>query len=200
MKKALIRILALVMVMGFVGCSFTPAPDETNSSKATETTPVETESQTPEPTSELIVESTPEPTPEPSEELPMGETITVDNVAEITVDAAKYQDKIEYGYRTYATDKNDGDINLVVYVRYKNLGTETIEDFGMEIKGIRFYDLVYNGKYHYPAEYWIANDIAPLSTGLIFYYYVIPKEVEIAEGPLVAAIEINGKGYILTIR
>ena len=200
MKKALIGILALVMVMGFVGCSFTPVSEETNSSKATETTPVETERQTPEPTSELTVESTPEPTPEPSEELPMGETITVDNVAEIIVDAAKYQDSIEYGYRTYATNKNDGDINLVVYVKYKNLGSETIEDFGMEIEGIKFNDLVYDGKYRYPAKFWIANDIAPLSTGLIFYYYIIPKEVEIAKEPLVATVEINDKEYILTVR
>ena len=49
MKKVLIGIIAIIMVLGLVGCSSTPA-EETNTSEPTETAPVETESQTPEPT------------------------------------------------------------------------------------------------------------------------------------------------------
>lgn len=55
MKKVLIGILALIMILGIVGCSSTPATEEMSTTKPTETTPVETESQTPEPT--------PKPTP-----------------------------------------------------------------------------------------------------------------------------------------
>lgn len=50
MKKVLIGVLALIMVLGIVGCSSTPATEETSTTKPTETTPIETESQTPEPT------------------------------------------------------------------------------------------------------------------------------------------------------
>ena len=49
MKKVLIGIIAIIMILGLVGCSSTPA-EETNTTKPTETTPVETENQTPEPT------------------------------------------------------------------------------------------------------------------------------------------------------
>lgn len=52
MKKVLIGVLALIMVLGLVGCSSTPETKETNTTEPTETSPVETESQTPEPTVE----------------------------------------------------------------------------------------------------------------------------------------------------
>ena len=132
----------------------------------------------------------------------MGETITIDDVAEITVDSIKYQNKPQYGNNTLWADKSDDDECFVVFVKYKNLGTETIEKFGMdnELRGLSFGDLVYNEKYRYTAESWIVDDISPLATGTIVYYYVIPKEVEKAEEPLVATVEIDGKEYTLTVR
>lgn len=55
MKKVLIGVLALVMILGLVGCSSSTPSEETNTAKPTETTPVETESQTPEPTQEATI-------------------------------------------------------------------------------------------------------------------------------------------------
>lgn len=75
MKKVFIGLLALIMVLGFVGCSSTPATEETNTTKPTETTQVETESQTPEPTNEQI------------NELKIGETASTD-IVELTLESA----------------------------------------------------------------------------------------------------------------
>lgn len=206
MKKGLLVVLVLIMVLGLVGCSSTPA-EETNTAEPTETTPIETESQTSEPTPEPTVEPTPEPIPEPLEELPMGETITIDDVAEITVDSTKYQNEPEYGNTIFRVlDKNEGDTCFVVFVKYKNLGTEVIDHVGnfvgsgAEITGITFNDLVYNDKYHYTAEARLGDDISPLATGTVIYYYVIPQEVEKAEESLIATVEIDGKEYTLTVR
>ena len=54
MKKVIALLLALSVVFALVGCSSTPA-EETNTAKPTETTPVETESQTIEPTQEATI-------------------------------------------------------------------------------------------------------------------------------------------------
>lgn len=54
MKKILIGILAIIMVLGIVGCSSTPETKESNTSEPTEKAPVETENQEPE----LTVEPT----------------------------------------------------------------------------------------------------------------------------------------------
>ena len=48
MKKILIGILAIVMVLGIVGCSSTPETKESNTTEPTETSPVETDNQKPE--------------------------------------------------------------------------------------------------------------------------------------------------------
>ena len=48
MKKVLIGILALIMVLGLVGCSYTPATEETDTAEPTETTPITEEIKEPE--------------------------------------------------------------------------------------------------------------------------------------------------------
>ena len=54
MKKVFIGILAIIMVLGIVGCSSTPETKESNTTEPTETSPVETDNQKPE----LTVEPT----------------------------------------------------------------------------------------------------------------------------------------------
>jgi len=59
---------------------------------------------------------------------------------------------------------------------------------------------VYNEKYNYSADVWLVDDITPLATGTVAYYYVVPKEVESAEESLVATVKIGDKEYKVTFR
>jgi hypothetical protein len=62
MKKGLLVVLALIMVLGLVGCSSAPAEETTSTPQPTEEA-TQTPEATPEPTVEPATESTSEPTP-----------------------------------------------------------------------------------------------------------------------------------------
>lgn len=133
MKKVLIGVLALIMVLGIVGCSSTPATEETSTTKPTETTPIETESQTPEPT--------PGPT---STEAPSSWEIAhyVDDFGDET-DEVYLQGVFSGEFSNTATTNSE--LSVIVGVEYVMMETDvTDEGYGLNNTIISFRLLEYN--------------------------------------------------------
>lgn len=208
MRKILVLVLAFLVTLNIVGCSAqtdTTVQEDESNAQTEETKEETTEAMTQEDEKKEGVEPSEEPkeevAPEPAAELPLRETIVVDGVAEITVESVDFKNEIAVGNSTYLTDKNETDTFLMVTLSYKNLDSANLDSFiKKDIPGVNFKDLVYDEKYNYPSDNWMVGDIAPLSTGTIVFFYVVPQTVADSTESLVATAKIGDTEYNLTIR
>ena len=208
MRKILVLVLAFLVALSIVGCSAptdTTVQEDESNAQTEETKEETTEAMMQEDEKDEEVEPLEEPkeevTPEPVAELPLGETIVVDDVAEITVESTDFKNEIVVGNTTCFADKNETDTFLMITLNYKNLDSESLDSFiKKDIPGVNFKDLVYDGKYNYPSDHCMLGDIAPLSTGTIVFFYVVPQTVADSTESLVATAKIGDTEYNLTIR
>lgn len=172
MKRVLMRILSLIIVLGLVGCSSTPA-DGTN---------------TTEPTKKV----------EERQELKVGD-VAINSVAEFTLEKLDFgkalSNTIDDNYllpddaKSYSKNPfNADDGNMMISISYtiKNTGKEELDIYNWS------YDIIYDGEYTFSneeeiSEYYFRNDkwenyqygryIEPLTSKKYRSYIQVPKEV-----------------------
>lgn len=207
MKKSIIVIPVAMLLLA--GCSAKPSSDLTSRTTATPLTPTTavastkaTEVNVTTTITNTTTSTTIISTPAPLQELPLGETITVDGIAELTFELPKFQNVPTANDYTFQPNKNSNtDICLTICLKYKNLNTFPVEGWGRNsTRGLTFGDLIYKGEYHYPSTWTAVDTISPLSTGTIIAYWVLPQEVETDDGSLTVNICIADTNYQLTVR
>ena len=178
--------LSLAMFVSLALC-FAACSGQTANNTATDepTTPPETET---------AIEETTEPeapVEETINELLIGDTIVVENMAEITIESIDYRSEIRYDYMFLDDSLNNGEVILAIVFKLNNLGTETVASFTNYIESLSFGELFYDNKYKYRPRMWVPVDIPPLSTGTVFCYYIVPLTVEQGTEPLNAIVKIG---------
>ncbi|MBQ9988821.1 MAG: hypothetical protein IJP30_03705 [Clostridia bacterium] len=213
MKRIMLLCLSVLLLIGLVGCSSTaPVPTAAATAEpAVSATPdVEPDpgvsgdpagQETADPGSAGVEVPVPSPTPAGPIELPIGTPILVENKAEITVKSHVFQKRPKSGRYYLRPDMTEDETCLVIYFQYKNLGSDEVDDWMSDyVEGLSCADLVFDGKYMYTPDVWVPNEIAPLSTGPVIFYYVIPEIVRDGQEPLTTMVTIGKTQYVLTLR
>ncbi|PNQ78097.1 hypothetical protein [Paenibacillus sp. F4] len=139
-----------------------------------------------------------------------GETVTIQDFADITVTGNKISKKIEPSkpgdfHILYESKETDSTFFALV-IKAKNLGTEEIK-----ADKIAEVNLKFDNKYDYDTfstieerggeDFIYTNtSVDPLKTGTLYYLSEIPSEVAKSDKPLKAEIKIQDKVYEYTIR
>jgi len=154
-----------------------------------------------------IINSEPAVIPEKNiRELNLGETITIVDNCEFTLENVEFSKKIippnPGTYYSYYEAKEPQTTFLHVVVRYKNLGgtNKMADEFGLIVA-------IYNEKYEYPlysivekenrSDFTYSNitSINPLSTGYVHYLADVPEEVESSGLPVLFKLTVNGEVF-----
>lgn len=161
MKKVLIGIIAIIMVLGLVGCSSTPA-EETNTSEPTETAPVETESQTPQDKTEF------------AQTVKMGEEIETEwftiSFSDCVIDT-----------------NNQGQCYIKSTFNYKNTDVEQHTYTDLEIQLL--YDKKYY--YDEASTARVSSEVQPLETESEEFYIWLPEEIADTDASLSMIVTYN---------
>lgn len=140
-----------------------------------------------------------------------GETVTIQDFADITVTGNKISKKIEPSkpgdFHTLYKSKETDSTFFALIIKAKNLGTE-----GIKADKIAEVNLKFDNKYDYDTfstieerggedfTYTNITSVDPLKTGTLYYLSEIPNEVAKSDKPLKAEIKIQDKVYEYTIR
>ncbi|MBE7901039.1 bZIP transcription factor [Paenibacillus polymyxa] len=140
-----------------------------------------------------------------------GETVTIQDFADITVTGNKISKKIEPSkpgdFHTLYESKETDSTFFALIIKAKNLGAE-----GIKADKIAEVNLKFDNKYDYDTfstieerggedfTYTNITSVDPLKTGTLYYLSEIPNEVAKSEKPLKAEIKIQDKVYEYTIR
>ncbi len=147
---------------------------------------------------------------EPSEStIEIGETVTIDDVAEFSIDSIDITRVVEppdtTGWYTYYS-ANEGQVIVDVCITYKNLASyNTAADYAAS--GV----LKYADKYQYNSQSIIEIEdrsdfrdgmygVDPLTTGYIHCLFMVPEEVESSSESIVLNMKIGGKTYTVEVR
>ena len=161
MKKGLLVVLALIMVLGLVGCSSTPS-EETNTAEQTETTPVETESQIPEDKTEF------------AQTVKMGEEIETE--------------WFTISFSDWLIDTNNqGQCYIKATFNYKNTDVEQHNYTDLEIQLL--YDEKYY--YDEASTARVSTMVQPLETESQEFYIWLPEEIADTEASLSMIVTYN---------
>ncbi|WP_440119295.1 bZIP transcription factor [Paenibacillus sp. QZ-Y1] len=204
--KIVTGILLTAAFLTLTACSSTPttATNDTqsgNTSAATTATTTETPKEPVEPKEEV----------EAVASIKKGETVTIEDFADITVTSNKIAKKIEPSkpgrFYTYYQSKEADSSYFALILKAKNLSTE-----GITADKIAEVSLKYDNKYDYDTfstiekrggedfTYTNITDIDPLKTGTIYYLVEIPNEVAKSDKPLKAEIKIQDQTFEYTVR
>ncbi|MHB0879970.1 bZIP transcription factor [Paenibacillus sp. SEL1] len=140
-----------------------------------------------------------------------GETVTIQDFADITVTGNKISKKIEPSkpgdFHTLYESKETDSTFFALIIKAKNLGAE-----GIKADKIAEVNLKFDNKYDYDTfstieerggedfTYTNITSVDPLKTGTLYYLSEIPNEVAKSDKPLKAEIKIQDKVYEYTIR
>ncbi|MFS8212691.1 YgdI/YgdR family lipoprotein [Paenibacillus polymyxa] len=140
-----------------------------------------------------------------------GETVTIQDFADITVTGNKISKKIEPSkpgdFHTLYESKETDSTFFAIFIKAKNLGAE-----GIKADKIAEVNLKFDNKYDYDTfstieerggedfTYTNITSVDPLKTGTLYYLSEIPNEVAKSDKPLKAEIKIQDKVYEYTIR
>ncbi|MDH2330520.1 bZIP transcription factor [Paenibacillus polymyxa] len=140
-----------------------------------------------------------------------GETLTIQDFADITVTGNKISKKIEPSkpgdFHTLYESKETDSTFFALIIKAKNLGAE-----GIKADKIAEVNLKFDNKYDYDTfstieerggedfTYTNITSVDPLKTGTLYYLSEIPNEVAKSDKPLKAEIKIQDKVYEYTIR
>ncbi|MGV2882203.1 bZIP transcription factor [Paenibacillus taichungensis] len=215
--KILTGILMTAAILTLTACSSTPTtaknvPQSGDTSAATTVATVEEASKEPVESSEEVeqqqveqqqVESVPS--------IKKGETVTIDDFADITVTGNKINKKIvpskPGNFYTYYESKEVDSSYFALVLKAKNLSTG-----GISADKIADVSLKYDNKYDYDTfstietrggedfTYTNITNIDPLKTGTIYYLVEIPNEVVESDKELKAEIKVQDQTFEYTIR
>ncbi|MCP3746605.1 YgdI/YgdR family lipoprotein [Paenibacillus sp. A3M_27_13] len=140
-----------------------------------------------------------------------GETLTIQDFADITVMGNKISKKIEPSkpgdFHTLYESKETDSTFFALIIKAKNLGAE-----GIKADKIAEVNLKFDNKYDYDTfstieerggedfTYTNITSVDPLKMGTLYYLSEIPNEVAKSDKPLKAEIKIQDKVYEYTIR
>ncbi len=221
MKKMLALALAATLAVSMTACKAVgEKPEEPVQTSVSETSvysqqeesgSAEKTGETQAPLPPETTESTAAPATEPPvPALAVGETQTVADVCEFSVDDTSISARVEPpqpgGYYTYY-EADRGKVYVDICVAYKNLSNRSIgADDTMSAT------LLYAETYRYTGfsiiekdsrsnfTYSNITDIAPLSTEYIHYLFEVPAEVETSGASVEARLSIGGQSYQLIVR
>lgn len=221
MKKMLALALAATLAISMTACKAGgEKPEEPVQTSVSETSvhsqqeesgSAEKTGETEAPLPPETTESTAAPATEPPvPALAVGETQTVADVCEFSVDDTSISARVEPpqpgGYYTYY-EADRGKVYVDICVAYKNLSNRSIgADDTMSAT------LLYAETYRYTGfsiiekdsrsnfTYSNITDIAPLSTEYIHYLFEVPAEVETSGASVEARLSIGGQSYRLIVR
>ena len=221
MKKMLALALAATLAISMTACKAGgEKPEEPVQTSVSETSvhsqqeesgSAEKTGETQAPLPPETTESTAAPATEPPvPALAVGETQTVADVCEFSVEDTSISARVEPpqpgGYYTYY-EADRGKVYVDICVAYKNLSNRSIgADDTMSAT------LLYAETYRYTGfsiiekdsrsnfTYSNITDIAPLSTEYIHYLFEVPAEVETSGASVEARLSIGGQSYRLIVR
>ncbi|WP_091016574.1 MULTISPECIES: hypothetical protein [Paenibacillus] len=209
--KIVTGILLTAAFLTLTACSSTPttATSDTqsgNTSAATTAKTTETPKEPVEPKEEVEEQQV-----EAVTSIKKGETVTIEDFADITVTSNKIAKKIEPSkpgrFYTYYQSKEADSSYFALILKAKNLSTESITADKIAEVGLK-----YDNKYDYDTfstieerggedfTYTNITDIDPLKTGTIYYLVEIPNEVAKSDKPLKAEIKIQDQTFEYTVR
>lgn len=196
MKTIKLICIVLAMLFMLVGCAQseeTTTQEETSTTTTEVTTETTTETTTEEPTTEAVIEPT---------EVSVGETFVIDDVAEMTLTEISYSNYIYYDYNTRAEINSlETNTGLILVFSYQNLYTSS---FGRDNENldrtIIFNDLIFNNKYTYEFLGCLNNEIQPLATDNLNFFYTIPLEVMNSDEPLLVYFSVGDESYVFDVR
>ncbi|MDR6776231.1 hypothetical protein J2W98_000478 [Paenibacillus peoriae] len=198
--KIVTGILVAAAFLTLAACS----PKQTATTN--DTKPATTPTNTAEPAAPLEQKQEDTVTP-----IKKGETLTIQDFADITVTGNKISKKIEPSkpgdFHTLYESKETDSTFFALIIKAKNLGAE-----GIKADKIAEVNLKFDNKYDYDTfstieerggedfTYTNITSVDPLKTGTLYYLSEIPNEVAKSDKPLKAEIKIQDKVYEYTIR
>lgn len=205
-KSLWVGLVAVLLILASCGTPTGSSTPALTASPADSTAPASE----PEPTLKAEPTSQPTPTPMPLPSLTVGETVTIENIGEITVDFFQITSDVKPPYPAsfyshYAADLGKTYVDLCI--AYKNLATRDVD--ADTVAGAK---LIYAGKYEYTGFSCIEEDnrgdftyssitsISPLSTEYLHYLFEVPEVIETSSGSLDAHLTVAGNTYSILIR
>jgi len=207
MKKVLALLLALVMCLAMTACGSTSETkdDKGESTQSGGATTNEADAEQGAEKEEETVE-----VEDATLVLALGETKTIENTCEFTLDYVNITTRVEplqkknvYSYY----EAENGKVYVDICVAYKNL-----ESFDVSADKVISAKLKYAGKYEYTGFSMIEEDnrsdftysnitsIAPLSTEYVHYLFEVPQEVENSNESIEITFFVEGNEYIYKVR
>jgi hypothetical protein len=201
-------ILMCAALLALAACSSQPSNTTTNTepvntaAASTTETPKEQAEQKQEVEQKQVEKITP---------IKKGETVTVEDFADMTVTGNKFSKKIEPSkpgsFYTYYESKEADSTYFALIIKVKNLGAD-----GINADELAEVNLKYDNKYDYDTfstiedrggedfTYTNITQIDPLKTGTLYYLAEIPNEVAKSDKPLKAVIKVQDKEYEYAVR
>lgn len=129
-------------------------------------------------------------------EIKIDDTITVNDSYEFTVKKVSSGSKLEDGGGNITYSYAPSDYQMWIELDFKNLGTETLEEWDCPLFNEGKYELIYDEKYEYSGGAWFSQDIPALGEATVFIYFEVPEDVKDSDGSKVATFEIGDSEYL----
>jgi len=139
----------------------------------------------------------------------VGETLTIPDIGEFTVESIKFVTKVSPskpdGFYLYYQTQNNDQIALDIKVKYKNLQSDSISTAYFASLQIQ-----YDNKYNYDAMRYseeldgstlnIWAEFEPLTNYTVHFITELPKEASNDSKSIIATFTIDNKSYLFKIR